>query len=275
MVWLAALCLALGAAGARAQTPSSLSEWQYSVGVPLERLFEPEIPKWQVVVGVAGTIRPFYDGAQRYHFLAGPSIDIRYRDLFFASTGEGIGVNLVRADHWRAGLALTYDLGRRAQNTPEQLSGMGNINAAAEVKAFVDFVVSKSFPMVIRANIRRDIGGSNGWIGDLGAYLPLPGSTERFFWFAGPSVTFADARYTNTWFGVSPLQASRTRYAPYDAGAGVKSFGGGVSAVWFFHKHWFVTGDVGVSQLVGGALHSPITQKATNTSAAVSVNYQF
>src|SRR5437868_14690494 len=71
-VWLAALCLALGAAGVQAQTPSSLSEWQYSVGVPLERLYEPEIPTWQVVVGVAGAVRPFYDGAQRYHFLGGP-----------------------------------------------------------------------------------------------------------------------------------------------------------------------------------------------------------
>ncbi len=266
---------ALLASGAHAQTPVPLAEWQFSAGIPLEKLFEPEIPKWQVMVGVGASLRPRYDGSQRYHVLAGPTVDIRYRDLFFVSTGEGIGVNLVSTPHWRAGLALTYDFGRRAADDPGHLNGMGNIGFAPEAKIFAEYIVSKELPLVIRANIRRALGGSDGWIGDVGAYMPMPGSSETFYWFAGPTMTFADSRYMNAWFGVSPTQAAASGYRQYDASAGIKSFGAGLSAMWFLDKHWFLTGDAGWAQLMGSARNSPITQKATNLTVDFSVNYLF
>lgn len=277
--WLtAAVVLAMSAfaaSPARAQTPVPLAEWQFSAGIPLEKLFEPEIPKWQVMVGFGASLRPRYDGAQRYHVLAGPTVDIRYRDRFFISTGEGLGVNLVSTPHWRAGVALTYDFGRRGQDDPAHLRGMGNINFAPEAKLFVEYIVSKDVPLVIRANIRRALGGSDGWIGDLGAYLPLPGSSETFYWFAGPTVTFADSRYMNAWFGVSPAQAAASGYRQYDAGAGIKSYGAGISAMWFIDKHWLATADAGIVQLVGSARNSPITQKSTGATFDLSLNYLF
>ena len=53
-----------------AQTPSPLQEWQYSSGIILERLFEPDVPEWRVVLGAAEEIKPLYDGAKPYR-LAG------------------------------------------------------------------------------------------------------------------------------------------------------------------------------------------------------------
>jgi len=269
------LALAVLAAGARAQTPSPAPEWQYSAGIPLEKMFEPEIPEWAVRVGAAAIYRPRYDGASSYHVLAGATLDVRYRDLFFASTGEGIGINAVSTPHLRAGLAITYNLGRREADDHAHLHGMGNINFAPEAKLFVDYVVSKEFPLVIRANARRALGGSDGWIGDLGAYLPLPGSSEHFYWFAGPSVSFADSRYMDTWFGVSAAQSARSGFAQHHVGAGIKSYGAGLSAMWFLHKHWFITADASISQLVGAAADSPVVQRPTTFSADLSVNYQF
>ena len=83
-------CAALAAAGARdasAQTPSPLGEWQYSAGVPLRKLYEPNISTWDISMGAAMTLQPRY-AADRYRVMGGPTIDIRYRDLFFLSTGE-------------------------------------------------------------------------------------------------------------------------------------------------------------------------------------------
>jgi outer membrane scaffolding protein for murein synthesis (MipA/OmpV family) len=276
---LLAVALTVGSAAmttrAGAQTPAPLSEWQYSAGVPLERLFEPQVPDWRIRTGAAFSLRPRYDGADRYQLVGGPSIDIRYRDLFFVSTGEGVGVNVLRGPNWRAGLAISYDLGRRAADDPGHLSGLGNINPAPEAKLFADYVVSKEFPLVLRADIRRTLGGSDGWIADLGAYMPLPGSSEKFFWFAGPNLTFADSRYMNRWFGVSPTQAAASGYPVYRANAGLKSAGAGVSAVWFFRKHWFMTADVAFEQLVDSAARSPISQVSTNGVFDFSLNYQF
>ena len=67
---------ALAAAGARdasAQTPSPLGEWQYSAGVPLQKLFNPTVPTWQVSVGAAMTLQPRYAGSDRYRVMGGPS----------------------------------------------------------------------------------------------------------------------------------------------------------------------------------------------------------
>jgi len=74
------------------QTPSPLQEWQYSAGVVLFRMFEPNQPDWRSQIGLAAEPRPAYEGARNYRTLAGPVIDVRYRDIYFASTGEGIAM---------------------------------------------------------------------------------------------------------------------------------------------------------------------------------------
>jgi outer membrane scaffolding protein for murein synthesis (MipA/OmpV family) len=260
---------------ASAQTPSPLGEWQYSVGIPLQKMWQPNIPDWQLRFGAAASLQPRYEGSDRYHILAGPSIDVRYKDLFFLSSGEGFGVNFAQGQNWRASLAAVYDLGRRAHDDPQELSGLGNINVAPGVKLSGEYVVSQDFPLVLRADVRRYFGGSNGWIGDLGAYLPMPGSTKNFFWFAGPNVALADSTYMNSWFGVNQSQAANSQYRQYHASAGFKSVGFGVSAIWLFDKHWFATADGAFEQLVGSAGNSPVTHRKANGVADISINYRF
>jgi outer membrane scaffolding protein for murein synthesis (MipA/OmpV family) len=260
---------------ASAQTPSPLGEWQYSVGIPLQKMWQPNIPDWQVRVGAATSFQPRYEGSERYHLMAGPSIDVRYKDLFFLSSGEGFGANFAQGENWRASLAVVYDLGRRAHDDPQELNGLGNINPAPGLKLSGEYVVSRDFPLVLRAAVRRYFGGSNGWIGDLGAYMPMPGSSKKFFWFAGPNVTLADSTYMNSWFGVNQNQAAHSNFPQYHASAGFKSVGFGVSAVWLFDKHWFATADGAFQQLVGSAGNSPITHRKANGVADVSINYRF
>jgi outer membrane scaffolding protein for murein synthesis (MipA/OmpV family) len=273
---LAAAASALCAVShAQAQTPSPLGEWQYSAGIPLEKLFEPERPDWEVRLGVGSTFEPRYDGSDRYHMLAGPSLDIRYKDLLFGSTGEGFGVNVVQGPNWRVSVAAAYDLGRRGHDDPEHLDGLGNINPAPEMKIAGEYVVSKDFPLVFRAAFTRSFGGSNGWSADLGTYMPLPGSGQTFYWFAGPSVTFADSNYMQSWFGVTPQQAAASGYQPYSASAGLRSAGFGITMVYFVNKHWFVSADGALKRLLGSAAHSPIIQTKTDGVCDISINYQF
>ncbi|WP_233835665.1 MipA/OmpV family protein [Paraburkholderia sp. ZP32-5] len=262
-------------ASALAQTPSPLGEWQYSVGVPLQKMYQENIPDWQVRLGAATSFQPRFEGSDRYHVVAGPSIDVRYKDLFFLSSGEGLGVNFARGENWRMTLAAVYDLGRRGQDDPQELNGLGNINFAPGLKLSGEYVVSKDFPLVLRADIRRYFGGSNGWIGDFGAYMPMPGSTKKFFWFAGPNVSLADSKYMNAWWGVNQEQAAHSQYSQYHASAGFKSVGFGISAIWLFNKHWFATADGAFEQLVGGAGNSPITRSRATGVADVSINYRF
>jgi len=276
-VLLAGATCALAAFGqcAHAQTPSPLGEWQYSAGIPLEKLFEPNRPDLEARLGVGATFEPRYDGSDRYHTLVGPSIDIRYKDILFGSTGEGFGVNVLQGPNWRVSVAAAYDLGRRGQDDPTRLNGLGNINPAPEMKIAGEYVVSKDFPLVFRTAFTRSFGGSNGWTADLGAYMPLPGSNKTFYWFAGPSVTFADSNYMQSWFGVTPQQSAASGYQQYDASAGLKSAGFGITMVYFVNKHWFVSADGAIKRLLGSAAHSPIIQTKTGGVCDVSINYQF
>jgi hypothetical protein len=86
-VWAVGLWACLSSA-AWSQTPSPLQEWQYSSGVALEKLFEPKVPDWRVVLGVGAEYRPLYDGANLTRTQAGPVIHVSYKDIAFASVAR-------------------------------------------------------------------------------------------------------------------------------------------------------------------------------------------
>ncbi len=145
---------------ALSQTPSPLQEWQYSSGIVLERLFEPDLPDWRVVLGAGAEAKPLYDGAELSRVQGGPVINIRYNDIAFVSVGEGVGVNVLRGENYRAGVVLGYDLGRRVEDDYGHLHGLGDIGRAPAVKLFVSYAISKEFPMVLRGDVRQIIGGA-------------------------------------------------------------------------------------------------------------------
>jgi outer membrane scaffolding protein for murein synthesis (MipA/OmpV family) len=260
---------------ALSQTPSPLQEWQYSSGIVLERLFQPTVPQWRVVLGAAAEYKPLYDGAQLTRVQGGPVINVRYRDIAFASLGEGIGVNVLHGKNYLAGIALGYDLGRRVSDDYGHLHGLGDIGRAPAVKAFVSYAVSKNFPLVVRADVRQIVGGADGLVADFGAYMPLPGSSKKLIMFAGPSITYANRRYVQKEFGVTAAQALASGYPVYDAHAGSNTVGFGFSATRFVTDHWLVNMDATVNRLLGSARDSPITQRTVQPAVALSVAYQW
>lgn len=262
--------------GAMAQTPGPLAEWQYSAGVGLRSMFEDPLPTWETSFGVATEVQPRYPGSSQYHIVPGVTFDVRYKDIAFLSTGEGLGVNLLHGKTYRAGVALGYDLGRD-QDDGRHLHGMGNIPAAAEPKLFAEYTI---FPVVLRADIRRGIGGNNGWVGDVSAYMPVYGDehlfgSQKLFVFAGPTATFTDSTYQRRYYGVTALQAQRSGYRPYTPGSGFENAGFGMSAVWFWSDHWFGTADGSVRRLLGDAADSPLTASKVQLGLTLSVSYQF
>ena len=170
-----------------------MQEWQYSGGIILAKLFEPDLPEWRRILGVASEVQPAYDGSRAYRVSGGPVINIQYRDQAFITTGDGMGVNIFHGSHYQVGFAMTYDLGRKEKDDLQNLHGMGDISAAPVAKVFGSWVISRYFPMILRVDARQFIGGAEGLVGDAGGYIPLPGSSKSFVMFAGPSITMAPA----------------------------------------------------------------------------------
>jgi len=260
----------------RAQTPSPLQEWQYSGGIILARLFEPDLPRYRTILGLAAEVQPVYDGSRAYRVEGGPVINIHYLDIAFISTGEGVGYNLLRGDHYQLGIALTYDLGRNEKDDLSNLRGMGNIGAAPVGKIFGSWVLSKSFPLILRVDARQFAGGAQGAVGDAAAYLPLPGSSHTFVMFAGPSITLATHHYLQTLYGVTPEQSLLSGHPVYELPRdGTSAAGVGFSASKFVTPHWILNLDTAINQIRGSASRSPLVERRTQRVLALSVDYQW
>jgi outer membrane scaffolding protein for murein synthesis (MipA/OmpV family) len=268
--------LLLGSYGTRAQTPSPLQEWQYSGGSILARLFDPDLPTYRTLTGLAAEVAPVYEGSRAYRVQGGPVINFQYKDVAFIATGNGIGYNVLRGDHYQVGVSMGYDLGRRMSDDYTNLKGMGDIGDAPVAKVFATWVASKSFPFIMRADARQFIGGAEGAVGDLGAYMPLPGSSRSFVMFAGPSVTVATRHYLQTEFGVSQQQALASGHPEYlITHSGISAVGAGFSATKFVTPHWLVNIDAAVSRIWNTPAHSPLVERTTERVVALSVNYQW
>jgi outer membrane scaffolding protein for murein synthesis (MipA/OmpV family) len=257
------------------QTPSPLQEWQYSGGIILSRLFQPDQPEWRTLTGVAADLQPAYDGARAYRLIGGPVIDVQYRDLAFASTGDGLGVNVLKGAYYRVGVSLTYDLGRLERADYTNLRGLGNIHEAPAAKLFASYVFSKDFPLVARMDVREIMGGVGGAVADVGAYMPLPGSSKNLFMFAGPSVTFATHHFLNNEFGVNASESLASGHPQYDPHAGLEAAGVGLSTTKFFGHHWLLNLDAAYSKFFGSAQQSPITERSARHVVTLSVDYQW
>jgi outer membrane scaffolding protein for murein synthesis (MipA/OmpV family) len=273
---LAATFLVASLQPVRAQTPSPLQEWQYSGGIILARLFEPDLPRFRTILGLAAEVQPVYDGSRAYRLEGGPVINIHYRDIAFISTGEGLGYNLLRGDHYQLGIGVTYDLGRKEKDDLTNLHGMGNIGAAPVGKIFGTWVLSRHFPMILRVDARQFAGGAQGAIGDASVYLPLPGSSHTFVMFAGPSITLATHHYLQTLYGVTPAQSLLSGHPVYEIPRdGTSAAGVGFSASKFLTEHWILNLDTAINQIRGNASRSPLVERRTQRILALSIDYQW
>jgi len=263
----AALWLAI--VPAAAQTPSPLANWQYSVGEVLMKLGGP-LPDWRVTLGAGAEMEPIYEGSKRYAVTPSVVIDVRYKDIAFLSDGEGLGVNLLRGRTYRAGIAIDYDLGRD-HHVHHRLTGIGNVGVAPEAKLFAEYFL---LPFVYRIDIRRGLGGHDGVIGDLGAYVPLPVAKNTYV-FTGPSITFADTRYMRAYFGISPAQASRSQFSAFDAHGGLDRAGWGVTAAYTYNKHLVFQVQGAWEYMLGDAGRSPIVEEKSQVAVGANVIYRF
>ena len=259
-----------------AQTPAPLQEWQYSGGVILARLFEPNLPTFRTVLGLAAETQPVYEGAAAYKVQGGPLINIHYKDVAYLTTGEGLGYNILRGDHYELGVGLTYDQGRRERDDYNNLRGMGNIDSAAVAKVYGSVVLSRNFPLILRVSARQFAGGSQGAVLDAAVYMPLPGSSKNFVMFAGPSITMATKHYLQTVFGVTQQQSLASGHpAYYITSDATSSVGVGFSATRFISVHWLVNIDAALSQIRGTAAESPLIERQTQRELALSVAYHW
>jgi outer membrane scaffolding protein for murein synthesis (MipA/OmpV family) len=238
----------------------------------------PQSKHLSVVLGVAPIVGPDYAGSKTDKVGVIPYIDVRglLGGRVYISDLQGLGLNLVDTGSFRAGLNLGPASGRKSRVDPH-LKGLPDIGDATSIGGFMAYWRG---PFAVQANIGQRVGSHPGTAVTLGAaysVAPLPNLQLNF----STSVTWADARLQNTFFGISPAaSASATAVgnplSAYAPGAGPVNAALTATAVYLLGNHWGLVTRVGLEDLIGNAVRdSPLTQRNFQPNIAIGVLYIF
>lgn len=231
--------------------------------------FVPQkLAEWKVVLGGGAMISPKYEGSDEFKVSPVPFLSATFGDTMRVDP-RGVSVNFYKDYGFSFAVRAGYDLGR-SEDDSDHLRGLGDIGAGGVIGARLAYEFG---PLEIYTAINRIVGGSNGLEGKFGADLSF--QYERFLFMAGVSGTWADSKYMETYFGVTPLQSALSGLPVYDVGAGIKRMDVSATVTYMATEHWVVRGQAGWGYLLGDAGDSPIVQDKSQPYGLLSLGYRF
>jgi outer membrane protein len=237
---------------------------------------EAGIGDWSVRLGAGAAFGPSYPGSRTIRATPIPVVEVAYRpglpllDTVFFNARDGLGVIALRQGPISIGGSVGYAAGRD-QDLAARLQGMGDIEGAARASLFVRAEFGR-FELSLQSF--HAMGDQEGTVLTLGAAIRQP-IAPGLLLVGRVEASWADADDMQQWFGVSAGQASRSRFAAYDAGAGLRQVSANLTGIYSITDHWSVTASVGVTELVGDAADSPITERVTQPYGLLGLTYRF
>ncbi|SAK42720.1 structural protein MipA [Caballeronia hypogeia] len=228
--------------------------------------------EWKVSIGPGVMVAPKYPGSNKLEVLPLPALDISYDDRFFSQGLDVLGVNVLRDENYHVGAAVSFDFQSRNEADDPRLRGLGNVHWGPKLKIFADYSVSM---FTASAALYQDIAGTGQGLlasGDLAINIPYP---KGWIFSFGPGVTWANATYMRTLFGVSPQQSAASGLPAHQTSSGVRDVHLNAYASYDFSKHWTGSLQVTAGRLQGSAANSPITLRKTEFNGFAALSYRF
>ena len=227
---------------------------------------------WKVSIGPALMVSPKYPGSRAFQVLPLPSLDISYDDRIYSQGLDVLGINLLKGPAYHFGTAISFDFQSRNESDDPRLHGLGNVHYGPKLKVFADYSVSLLTGSVAAY---QDIAGTGQGLlvsGDLVANMPL---TSKLLVSVGPGVTWANAVYNRTLFGISASQSAASGLPAYDTSSGIRDVHLNTYVSYDFSKKWVGSVSLTAGRLEHNAGHSPITEQRTELNFLAAVNYRF
>ncbi|WP_293935479.1 MipA/OmpV family protein [Iodobacter sp.] len=237
-----------------------------------------EAPKDEskITLGVGVGYGPEFVGGKKNKVSPIFYADYQAANGFFAGM-RGIGFQAEKGI-FDGSIALAYggsrgdDVGNFS-DTKSKFKGMGDIQNSAllNLEAGVNLwdVAHLSMGAELKLNHRE-----NGHAYHLGISAPLY-STESNQISVSSFAHYADAKYAQTYYGVTAAQSLASGYKIYAPKAGFDM--GSLTLTWnhSFDKNWGISSSIGVQRLFKNAENSPLTESKTSPTATMVVGYSF
>jgi outer membrane protein len=225
-----------------------------------------------VRLGLGPVMGTDYEGSDHYRVSAVPAISLRYRNILEINNNE-VKVTAFRrlfagstgalSSNLSAGPLVRIDFGRDETDSPD-LRGMGDVNIALELGAFVAYTFEHGARLRLRA--RHDVIDGHGGGLVIADYTQPFIRTSRFVLGGIAAGTFASGAYMRSYFGVSPAQSLTSGYAVHRPGAGFKDVNFGLNSNYQISPQWSIASTVNYKRLLGGAADSPIVRQVGSSN---------
>ncbi|MEO7066488.1 MAG: MipA/OmpV family protein [Rhodanobacter sp.] len=240
--------------------------------------------RWDVTVGAGGGVRPTYEGSNRHMTIAVPYVAVTY-DNWLSLGPNGLNAYGTKGN-LRFGGGVTGASGRLDHDSDnlfklgdDRLRGLREIQSAPGLRAFASYKLGR---INIGGSVTKFYGSSNhqgdpknkGLLVSVGAAIPLR-ITEKLTITTAIGATWADAKYAQTFFGVTEAQSAHSQFAPFKASSGLKSVDADLSISYRFNRHWSVQTLLQMKALTGNAAESPVTFADNEASFFTTINYHF
>jgi outer membrane protein len=231
----------------------------------------PGAGAWSVTLGGGVAATPAYAGADTDRARIVPFAEIIYDKTLYLGA-DGLRVNLINSHGFHAGPLLSY-LGGRNDDSDPRLYGLGDIHASLTAGAFVSYNYRH---FQIATSVRQAITNTdNGLLGEVQADYLLPLMKRRMVIAFGPDMEFANARYNQTWFGVSQAQSFDSGLPMYTPGGGVRDYGVHATLTYHYSEHMILRAFGSIKNLTGDDANSPLVEDRTQSLFGVGLAYHF
>jgi MipA family protein len=211
----------------------------------------------RAAVGPGLYVTPSYPGARSTRSELLPFVDAEYEQRYYSSANDLLGIYAIKSPSTQAGAAVEYDLTERRARDDERFHNLRDVDETARFKLFASHTISF---VTSDANVATDMAGrGEGTLAqtNLWATLPLPKASLS----VGPGITWANARYTRSFFGITQAQAAVSPFAPHAAPAGLVDLHWNGFETYDISSRWSVGASQTAAHLRGAAGDSPVTSK--------------
>jgi outer membrane protein len=222
--------------------------------------------------------RPAYDGSASHHTELVPVVRYLGEPLFVRST-QGVlegGLRMRLAPGLYAGAQVAYEPGRKVGESDFLRNhNFSDINVGASIGAQLewDYKIGR-MPITLLARGRQNIDSDRGAQADLrlSAGVFQSGRVGAGLFAQG---TWANAKATNAYYGITPQQSVVSGLPAYGAGSGWLFSTVGLLWSVDLSRQWIVVGSMEARHMQGDASNSPLTERSTNYYFSTGVAYHF
>lgn len=227
-----------------------------------------------ITLGVEGSYEPDYQGSDDYEIDVFPLLQVTYKDWLYLET-IGAGAIWSLPNGFRLQTGVSYEEGRPSGDN-DALEGLDDIKDTAVLDLGLFYDIGD---LTLGFALEQDLlSKGKGLVTFLGARYAFAFLDDRLEIAPQVDISFANARHLRTEFGIIPDEAESSQFDAYRPGAGLKSYGFGVSADVELTEHWSLLGETGIEFYGPEAKDSPLLDEAGADYGAeieVALTYTF